>query len=612
MTKRLNLYQTTEELNVEKQALPVPSISYVRGSNEVYVAANYRDDVIYYTTIDNELVETYTFSDYYGTIINNTYTNGIGIVCYDKPVTRLRFLFYDNSTDNINWIKLPKTITSLSNVVVQNNNYLISIELPPTLESISIQNAFKNCTALEKIIVGKNIKKISSGFLTGTKYYNDKSNWEDGILYLNEYLLCIEDKTLSHYLIKDGTKVISCDAFSESLVMSVVLPNSLKYINEYAFYNSKLTSVTIPSGVKEIMFGAFANCSKLKDVIIENGVEIFESAVFQNCTTIQSIHIPDSVTKLGDGEGVFQNCVSLQSVRLSDNLVELGADCFNNCSQLNEIELPDSLRKIGYTPFCNSGIYNNSKYWNNGAFIISNYLLEVNKDISGEYVIQDGIKGIAYSAFGGSNLSSISIPKSVKFICQECFANCANLTNIDLGNVDIIEGSMFAGCSSLESVVFPDSVKEIHCGGEMFASSGVKRVYIGSGLEVLDQEDGVMFDYSDVEEVVVSENNKTFDSRDNCNAIIETATNTLIATCKNSFIPDGVEVIGSGAILDNFSSVTIPLSVKVIKKKAFLYSQNYYNVYYNGTRAQWNEITKEDGWNRMITSVQCTDGTVRV
>jgi hypothetical protein len=414
MVRRLNLYQTTEELNVEKQALPVPSISYVRGSNEVYVAANYRDDVIYYTTIDNELVETYMFSDYYGTIINNTYTNGIGIVCYDKPVTRLRFLFYDNSTDNINWIKLPKTITSLSNVVVQNNNYLTSIELPPALEYIS--SAFKNCTALEKIIVGKNIKKISSGFLAGTKYYNDKSNWEDGILYLNEYLLCIEDKTLLNYSVKNGTKVISCDAFSESLVVSVVLPNSLKYINESAFYNFKLTSVTIPSGVKEIMFGAFANCSKLKDVIIENGVEIFESAVFQNCTTIESIYIPDSVTKLGDDEGVFHGCTSLQSVRLSDNLVELGSDCFKNCTSLNEIELPHSLRKIGYTPFCNSGIYNNSKYWNNGAFIVSNYLLEVNKDISSEYVIQDGIIGIANDAFRGSSLSSISIPKSVKFI----------------------------------------------------------------------------------------------------------------------------------------------------------------------------------------------------
>lgn len=147
----------------------------------------------------------------------------------------------------------------------------------------------------------------------------------------------------------------------------------------------------------------------------------------------------------------------------------------------------------------------------------------------------------------------------------------------------------------------------------MFAVSSVKRVYIGSGLEVLDQKDGSMFDYSDVEDVAVSENNRTFDSRDNCNAIIETTTNTLIATCKNSFIPDGVEVIANGAIIEGFSSVTIPLSVKAIKQGAFRYNLNLYNVYYTGTRAQWNEIIKENNWCAYgVKSVQCTDGTVRV
>lgn len=299
-------------------------------------------------------------------------------------------------------------------------------------------------------------------------------------------------------------------------------------------------------------------------------------------------------------------------MRLSDNLTKLSADCFRNCSQLNEIELPDSLMKIGCCTFYNSGIYNNSKYWNNEAFIVSNYLLEVNKDISGEYAIQDGIIGIADGAFSGSNLSSILLPKSVKFIGWSCFANCENLISIDLGDVEIIGESMFVGCSSLESVVFPDSVKEIHCGGEMFTSSGVKRVYFGSGLEVLDQTGGVPFSYSDVEEVVVSENNKTFDSRNNCNAIIETITNTLITTCKNSFIPGSVEVIGNGAIINSFSPVTIPLSVKVIKKGAFMPAlHSTYIIYYNGTRAQWNEITKEDGWRSYgVNSVQCTDGTI--
>ena len=78
---------------------------------------------------------------------------------------------------------------------------------------------------------------------------------------------------------------------------------------------------------------------------------------------------------------------------------------------------------------------------------------------------------------------------------------------------------------------------------------------------------------SSLTSIVVEEGNTTYDSRDNCNAIIETATNTLIAGCQNTIIPNSVTSIGVGAFFDysSLTSITIPNSVTSIGGSAFQY-----------------------------------------
>lgn len=71
--------------------------------------------------------------------------------------------------------------------------------------------------------------------------------------------------------------------------------------------------------------------------------------------------------------------------------------------------------------------------------------------------------------------------------------------------------------------------------------------------------------------IVVAEENKAYDSRDNCNAIIETYTNTLIAGCKNTTIPDSVKTIKGKAFGDcvGLTSINIPNSVRDIWPSSF-------------------------------------------
>ena len=212
------------------------------------------------------------------------------------------------------------------------------------------------------------------------------------------------------------------------------------------------------------------------------------------------------------------------------------------------------------------------------------------------------IETIAF--WGSTELTNVDIPNSVTEIGQEAFGNCPGLTSIvvDSGNprfdsrnncnaiIETADNELIAGCkntiipnsvtkignfafeacSSLTSIVIPNSVTEI---GHYAFYSCDSLTSIDIPNSVIEIGYGVFESCSGLTSIVVESGNPRYDSHNNCNAIIETASNTLIAGCKNTTIPKSVTAIGDLAFAgcDGLTSIVIPNSVTSIGDMAFAF-----------------------------------------
>ena len=259
---------------------------------------------------------------------------------------------------------------------------------------------------------------------------------------------------------------------------------------------------------------------------------------------IKKVVIEDGVTTIGSY--AFDHCSSLTSVTIPNSVTWIGEHAFWECNNLTSITIPNSVTTIG-----------------NSAFLQCKNLTSI--------TISNSVTSIGKSAFAEcSGLTSITIPNSVTIIGDAAFYKCTSLTSVTIPNsVTSIGERAFYGCSGLTgSLIIPNSVTSI--GSDAFFCNSPRLVSIK-----------------------VEDGNTYYDSRNNCNAIIETQSNTLLTGCKNTIIPNSVKSIGNNAFYgcSGLKAITIPNSVTSIGSQVFCGCSNLTSISISNSVTDIKEFT---------------------
>ena len=494
------------------------------------------------------------------------YGTNIAFLTLPESVKKIGAQAFQNT--KLYMINLPGSIETIQSKAFAGsaNIYQVTIKnaVPPTIAT----DAFDNYTAI--LNVPLDCTSAYQSATTWKKFTSIEESSQYGLNYVFTTQVNNVDMTFKIIKVNEDKKYdVSLGALSTAIATSYEGALTIPETFNLSSHNFTVT---------EIRSGALSNCLYLTYVEIPRSVTRIGSSAFFGCTGLTSIIIPTSVTYIDNL--AFANCTGLTSVEIPYSMTTIRQDAFKGCTNLTTVTakmkvpieivesvFPNRANATLYVPIGCKTAYQNAPYWQDFKFIeeasSSNIITfaddnvkticVANWDMDGDEELSEAEADAVttLSTYFKNNTSITSFNELSYFtgltsIGNSAFYGCTGLTSVEIPNsVTSIGGSAFYNCSGLTSITIPNSVTSI----ETKAFSGC------SGLT----------------SVVVSSGNQTYNSRYNCNAIIETATNKLIVGCKNTVIPNSVTHIGAYAFshCSGLTSVEIPNSVAIINNSAF-------------------------------------------
>ncbi|MCR5158942.1 MAG: leucine-rich repeat protein [Prevotella sp.] len=535
------------------------------------------------------------------------------IVFADSKVKDICVANWDTNGDGKLSEAEAAAVTDLGEVFKGNTEITSFDELQYFIGLTEIGNAaFNGCTGLISAIIPEGVTTIGeSAFLDCTSLTT--INIPEGVtsLALRSFDHC---HALSSIEIPGSVVSIGGGAFGECYgLTTIIIPEGVTSIGNSAFWDcSHLTSITIPSSLTSIEARAFVACNNLSSVIasdIEAWCNIsFENEesnplnyshhLFVNGEEIKNLILPNNLSSISDRS--FSGCSDLTSVTIPNSVTSIGSSAFEGCSNLTSVRVDivnplqidantfsNRANATLYVPKGSKSAYEAADYWkdfhivdiedpivfadaNVKALCLANW--DANGDGELSYVEAASVTDLGVVFTGNTEITSFNELQyftGLSSIGGSAFEGCQNLSSFIIPNsVATIGERAFLYCWALQSVTIPSSVTVIE--NTSFHETSLTTVFIPQTVESVGYRAFTGCPY--LESIIVENGNPNYDSRNGCNAIVETATNTIIAGCKNSIIPEGILAIGGCAfeqLNDELTTISIPGTVKYIGEYAF-------------------------------------------
>ncbi len=553
------------------------------------------------------------------------------LTSFDMPDSVTSVGWYAFTYTALNSIHLSNSLTVLSEYMFDNSS-ISTIEIPNSVTDVYL-NAF-NDSALTELHIPATVTYVyygESNFISlqnleeitvdpANPYYDSRNNCNAIIEKAYGGILVLGCKNTQ---IPEGIKSIGPNSFYNSLIgedeRTLIIPEGVVEIGIGAFLNCEyLSKIEFPTTLKYISDSAFAWCTSLDNVILPNNIVVIDLYSFYQCSSLTSIVIPGDSGNVYVGDAAFASCYSLEFIFVEEGVTYLGSYAFADCGTDSYTQvcvyLPSTLQDVGSYIFDGFGSYSqyqdriyfglsssavnervNNGYWSDccllneydytaidasityygtpkGAYsAILNYtdyyyytwMFSVTGDDYDPYVIATRYIG---------DESEVTVPAVAKE-----FASGNDMSSVEVLNVGMnVESLTFnTEPSSLTQLNLTYGLKSLGHPTKGLNVPGIRSLYIPASVEYIAPYFFKLGFWCGYEEftVQVDPDNPYYDSRENCNAIIETATNTLVAGHNGSTIPSSVVTIGSNSLfispvsLDPFEYV-IPGNVKLVKSNA--------------------------------------------
>ena len=498
--------------------------------------------------------------------IIRTNSNSLMVGCKTTviPGTVKELLYNSFSYKSLTSIDIPSSVKILQPGVFASSG-LQSITIPASLTSI-FDNPFQRCSDLTSIVVEQ-----------GNPRYDSRDNC-NGIVETstNTLVTAVPTTVIPTTVIRLGEMVFG----NRDDLTSFEIPEQIVELKNNAFYGcSKLQSITIPNNVETIGQGAFCYCYNMTTATLGSGVKNLGSGIFYNCSNLTDLYVKALSVPTANGNPLE----TLNTSKVKIHVPTSAKASYEASYPWNSYTLVDDeggggggeptqqlSGTTGDLTWEATQLDGNVLVWENGQDVPypryrltisgNGFTADYNADYSTgtcdapwyalkgitELVVGEGVKGLGrYAFYELQNLTQATLPSTLQVIGTNTFMN-SGLTSITLPEgLEKLDYGAFYFCP-LQSITIPASVTTVRA---------------------------TSFQGNRLQSVVVAAGNTVYDSRDNCNAIIVTATNELLVATPSMTFPASVTKIGSQAYYNNynFKTISIPEGITEIGSDAMAY-----------------------------------------